>query len=58
MAIDILHRYLALVCLMGDDKPTDKKAVVDYNVGVFQEALKKVFPRDDRDAMHMSPDEM
>lgn len=50
-----INKYLALVCLMGDDKPTDKKAVVDYNVGVFQEALKKVFPRDDRDAVPMPP---
>lgn len=42
---------------MGDHAPIDKKAVVDYNVGVFQEALKKVFPRDDRDAPPMSPEE-
>ena len=30
---------------MGDDSPTDRKALIDYNVGVFQEALKQVFPR-------------
>lgn len=43
-------RYLALVCLMGNDSPTEKKAVIDYNVGVFQTALKQVFPRAERDA--------
>jgi Ras-related GTP-binding protein C/D len=30
---------------MGDDSPAEKKALIDYNVGVFQEALKQVFPR-------------
>jgi len=42
-------RYLALICLMGDDSPAEKKAVIDYNVGVFQAALKQVFPRGERD---------
>jgi Ras-related GTP-binding protein C/D len=42
-------RYLALICLMGDDSPADKKAVIDYNVGVFQAALKQVFPRSERE---------
>lgn len=37
------HRYLALVCIMGDDNPMDNKVLIDYNVGVFQEALAKVF---------------
>ena len=36
-------RYLALVCIMGDDNPMEKKVLIDYNVGVFQEALAKVF---------------
>jgi len=40
-----LARYLALICLMGEDSPADKKAVIDYNVGVFQEALNQVFQR-------------
>lgn len=40
------YRYLALICIMGADSPAEKKALVDYNVGVFQEALRKVFPRD------------
>jgi len=40
-----LFRYLALICLMGEDSPADKKAVIDYNVGVFQEALNQVFQR-------------
>ncbi|KAF1986406.1 Gtr1/RagA G domain-containing protein [Aulographum hederae CBS 113979] len=38
-------RYLALICLMGEDSSAEKKALIDYNVGVFQEALKQVFPR-------------
>lgn len=43
-------RYLALVCIMGDDSPAEKKAIIDYNVGVFQTGLKKVFPKGDREA--------
>ncbi len=46
---DWVSRYLALICLMGDDSPAEKKAVIDYNVGVFQAALKQVFPRAERD---------
>lgn len=30
---------------MGEDSPSDKKALIDYNVGVFQAAMKEVFPR-------------
>ena len=30
---------------MGDDSPAEKKALIDYNVGVFQDALAQVFPR-------------
>lgn len=44
------HRYLALVCIMGDDSPAEKKAIIDYNVSVFQTGLKKVFPKGDREA--------
>ncbi|CAI6336538.1 unnamed protein product [Periconia digitata] len=44
-----INKYLALICLMGDDSPADKKAVIDYNVGVFQAALKQVFPRAERE---------
>lgn len=44
-----INKYLALICLMGDDSPAEKKAVVDYNVGVFQAALKQVFPRAERE---------
>jgi len=40
-----VHEYLCLICILGDDSPTDRKALIDYNVGVFQEALKQVFPR-------------
>lgn len=34
---------------MGDDSPAEKKALIDYNVGVFQTALKQVFPRAERE---------
>ncbi|KAF2266414.1 hypothetical protein CC78DRAFT_531534 [Lojkania enalia] len=44
-----INKYLALVCLMGDDSSAEKKAVIDYNVGVFQAALKQVFPRAERE---------
>jgi len=40
-----VHHYLCLICILGDDSPTDRKALIDYNVGVFQDALKQVFPR-------------
>jgi len=30
---------------MGEDSPAEKKALIDYNVGVFQDALKQVFER-------------
>jgi Ras-related GTP-binding protein C/D len=49
-ALTIVNRYLALVCIMGQDNPADKKAVIDYNVGVFQAGLKKVFPKSEREA--------
>lgn len=35
---------------MGEDSPAEKKALIDYNVGVFQAGLKKVFPKSERDA--------
>jgi Ras-related GTP-binding protein C/D len=38
------------VCIMGQDNPAEKKAIIDYNVGVFQAGLKKVFPKSDREA--------
>jgi Ras-related GTP-binding protein C/D len=47
---DSMCRYLALVCIMGEDSPAEKKAIIDYNVGVFQAGLKKVFPKSDREA--------
>ncbi|KAF2461813.1 Gtr1/RagA G protein conserved region-domain-containing protein [Lineolata rhizophorae] len=40
-----INKYLALICLMSEDSPAEKKALIDYNVGVFQEAMKQVFPR-------------
>lgn len=30
---------------MGEDDPEQKKALIDYNVGVFQKALNDVFER-------------
>lgn len=48
--IDCFPRYLALVCIMGQDNPAEKKAIIDYNVGVFQAGLKQVFPKSDREA--------
>lgn len=45
-----VRRYLALVCIMGQDNPSEKKAIIDYNVGVFQAGLKQVFPKSDREA--------
>jgi Ras-related GTP-binding protein C/D len=41
---------------MGDDSPAEKKAVIDYNVGVFQAALKQVFPRADREIQTQAPE--
>ena len=38
-----MNRYLALVCIMGDDNPMETKVLIDYNVGVFQQALANVF---------------
>ncbi|TID17714.1 gtr1 g domain containing protein [Venturia nashicola] len=40
-----VHQYLCLICILGDDSPIERKALIDYNVGVFQEALQQVFPR-------------
>jgi Ras-related GTP-binding protein C/D len=40
-----VNNYLCLICIMGDNSPTDGKALIDYNVGVFQEALRQVFLR-------------
>ena len=47
---NLIYRYLALVCIMGQDNPAEKKAIIDYNVGVFQAGLKQVFPKSDREA--------
>ena len=35
---------------MGEDSPAEKKALIDYNVGIFQAGLKKIFPKSERDA--------
>jgi Ras-related GTP-binding protein C/D len=40
-----INKYLALICIMGEDSSSERKALIDYNVGVFQEALKQVVPR-------------
>lgn len=36
---------MALICIMGEDDPTEKKSMIDYNVGIFQKALNEVFER-------------
>ncbi|KAF2423490.1 ras-related GTP-binding protein-like protein C [Tothia fuscella] len=40
-----VHQYLTLICILGDDSPTDRKGLIDYNVSVFEHALTQVFPR-------------
>ena len=45
-----VHRYLALICIMNEDAPGDRKAQVDYNVGVFQQGLGEVFEETQRAA--------
>jgi len=40
-----VNNYLCLICIMGENSPTDSKALIDYNVSVFSDALRKVFPR-------------
>ncbi|KAI9675766.1 MAG: hypothetical protein M1817_001133 [Caeruleum heppii] len=43
-----INKYLALICLMkGECK--DKKGLIDYNVGIFQNQLAKVFYPELRD---------
>ncbi|KAF1998414.1 ras-related GTP-binding protein-like protein C [Amniculicola lignicola CBS 123094] len=44
-----INKYLALVCIMNDEGPGEKKALLDYDVRRFQEGLKEMFPRTDRD---------
>ncbi|KZF24020.1 hypothetical protein L228DRAFT_209610 [Xylona heveae TC161] len=39
-----INKYLALICLMREDS-RGKKGLIDYNVGVFQDALAQVFTR-------------
>ncbi|KAL2356888.1 ras-related GTP-binding protein-like protein C [Cryomyces antarcticus] len=39
-----INKYLALICLMGEESSADKKVLIDYNVSRFKEALLKVFP--------------
>jgi len=39
-----INKYLALICLMKEDS-RGKKGLIDYNVGVFQDALGQVFSR-------------
>lgn len=34
-----------LICILADHDPGDKKALIDYNVRVFQRALMKVFKK-------------
>ncbi|KAF2157602.1 ras-related GTP-binding protein-like protein C [Myriangium duriaei CBS 260.36] len=38
-----MNQFLALVCIMADDSPVENQSLVDYNVGVFRDALAKVW---------------
>ncbi|KAF2222632.1 ras-related GTP-binding protein-like protein C [Elsinoe ampelina] len=38
-----IDQFLALVCIMGDDNPMERKAIIDYNVNIFRDALAKVW---------------
>jgi Ras-related GTP-binding protein C/D len=36
-------RYLTLLCVMGKGSSADKRVLIDYNVGILQEALLQIF---------------
>ncbi|PSK51877.1 hypothetical protein B9Z65_3144 [Elsinoe australis] len=38
-----MDQFLALVCIMGDENPMDRKAIIDYNVNIFKDALSKIW---------------
>lgn len=40
-----MNRHLALVTVIRNEQAKDKKGMIDYNVHMFQEALKAVFER-------------
>jgi Ras-related GTP-binding protein C/D len=41
--VKLLHRYLSLICVMGKGSPPEKRMLIDYNVGVLQDAVLKIF---------------
>lgn len=46
---DVYHhcRHLSLICIMGKNSGIEKRVVVDYNVGILQEAVAEVFSLSD-----------
>lgn len=35
---------------MGEDSNAENKSLIDFNVGVFQDALAQVFPRAEKES--------
>ena len=40
-----MNKHLCLVTVIQNKEAKDKKGMIDYNVHIFQEALKAVFER-------------
>ena len=40
---DVVTSYLSLLCVMGKGSSADKRVLIDYNVGILQDALLQVF---------------
>lgn len=40
-----LHRFITLVCIMGEENPTDIQTYIEHNVTVFQGGLNTVLDR-------------
>jgi len=38
-----MHRHLSLLCVMGKNSSASKRVLIDYNVGILQDALLQVF---------------
>ncbi|KAK5128922.1 hypothetical protein LTR85_000255 [Meristemomyces frigidus] len=38
-----INDYLSLICVMGKGSSTDKRVLIDYNVGILHDALLQVF---------------
>ena len=37
-----INSHVILTCIMGEESPADSKAVVDFNVGMFQRAVNEI----------------